>query len=513
LADKAQTRSHMASTLVSPIRIAPRLDYTMLRRVAFGFGLLFVFLSPASPDPLALGVGAFTPWVILRLVGTPTMPAAIAYYLLSQWLQVFARAFLALVDGEPMAQSISGPWVVNAYWYMLASTVALALACKVVLGGIAPPTEENWSAHLYWRPIDVFLVYLASNLIAQSAGLTFGGALFQFFDAIARFKIMAAFLLFSSVMAVGRGWPFLFAVLGVEILSGMTGLLGDFRGVFVFLGTAALATQIRWTSRTSGYAVLTTFALVALALFWTSVKTEYREIATGGAESQALQNSLSDRAEYMLGRVAGAADIDWGLASKALLERLAYVDITGLVINVDLASSEQQSMRQWGDAFSHVFQPRFLFPDKAALSDTEVFIRLTKADLLENMRGGTSISVGYMAENYVDLGFPGMLGGVFAVGLMVALVIRFFFSFDVPWMVRQGAALAFVYAISASGLEISMPKLLGSSVTFAVAYGLAMKFAFPVAQRWLEQRARQAADREATLRRIKGLFRGGGGGI
>ena len=106
-----------------------------------------------------------------------------------------------------------------------------------------------------------------------------------------------------------------------------------------------------------------------------------------------------------------------------------------------------------------------------------------------------------------------MLGGVFAVGLMVALVIRFFFSFDVPWMVRQGAALAFVYAISASGLEVSMPKLLGSSVTFAVAYGLAMKFAFPVAQRWLEQRARQAADREATLRRIKGLFRGGGGGI
>ncbi len=91
---------------------------------------------------------------------------------------------------------------------------------------------------------------------------------------------------------------------------------------------------------------------------------------------------------------------DW--RSKALLERLAYVDITGLVINVDLASSEQPKMRQWGDAISHVFQPRFLFPDKQALSDTEVFIHLTKADIMENMRGGTSISVGYMAENYVD---------------------------------------------------------------------------------------------------------------
>lgn len=500
----------MGSTLATPLQIAPRLDYSMLRKVAFGFGLFFVFISPACPDPLALAAGAFTPWVILRLVGTPTMPAVVAYYLLSQWLQIFARAFLALVDGEPMAQSIFGPWVVNAYWYMLASTVVLAFACKVVLGGIKPPTEENWSAHLYWRPVDVFMVYLGANVLTYMAGFTFGGALYQFFDALARFKIMAAFLLFTSVMSVGRGWPFLFTVLGIEILSGMTGLLGDFRGVFVFLGIAALAAQIRWTVRTTGYACLAVFGLVTLALFWTAVKVEYREMATGGGESQAFQTTLSDRVGYMLGRVAGISDIDWGVASKALLERLAYVDITGLVINVDLASAEQQTMRQWNDAFGHVFQPRFLFPDKQALSDTEVFIRLTKADLLENMRGGTSISVGYMAENYVDFGFPGMLGGVLAVGLLVALVIRFFFSFDVPWMVRQGTALAYVYAICGSGLEVSLPKILGTCITFAVAYGLALKFAFPIGQRWLEQRARQAADREATRRRIKSLFRGGG---
>lgn len=473
-----------------PLRNAPRLDYSLLRRAAFGFGLLFLLVAPASPDPVALGVAAFTPWFILRLVGRPTMPLAIVYYLLSQWLQVFARSLLALVDGEPMAQSIFGPWVLNAYWYMLASTVILAIACRLVLGSIAPPTQQNFDAHLAWRPLDIFLIYLGANIVAQLGAMTLGGGLFQFFESIARFKIVAAFLLFTSVMQTGRGWSFLCAVLVIEIGSGMTGLLGDFRGVFVFLGTAALAAQIRWTLRASASALLAGFALVLLALFWTSVKTEYREYATGGSESQALQLSLADRAEYMLGRVASVGDVDWGLASKALLQRLAYVDITGLVINVDQAGSEASSVRQWRDAFSHVLRPRFLFPDKEALSDTEVYIRLTKADLLENMRGGTSISVGYMAENYVDLGFPGMLVGVFAVGLIVAFVIRFFFSFDVPWMVRQGAALAYVYAISASGLEVSLPKLLGSSVTFAVAYGLILKFAFPIGQKWLDNRAR-----------------------
>ena len=500
----------MASTLASPLRNAPRLDYSLLRRAAFGFGLLFVVISPGSPDPLALGVGAFTPWVILRLVSTPTMPLAIVYYLLSQWLQVFARAFLGLVDGEPMAQSTSGPWVVNAYWYMLASTVVLAIACRLVLGRIAPPDQENWSRHLAWRTSDVFLIYLAANVVSQMAGLFLGGGLFQLFESVARVKIMAAFLVFVAVMQTGRGWGFLFAVLAVEIGVGMTGLLGDFRGVFVFLGTAALAAQIRWTPRTTAYSFLAGFSLVALALFWTSVKTEYREFATGGSESQSLQLSLSDRADYMLKRVTSVGDVNWGLASKALLERLAYVDITGLVINVDLAGSEPSSMRQWGEALNHIFRPRFLFPDKPALSDTEVFIRLTKADFMENMRGGTSISVGYMAENYVDLGFPGMLAGVFAVGLIVSFVVRFFFSFKVPWMVRQGAALAYIYAICASGLEVSLPKLLGSSVTFAIVYGLILKFGFPIGQVWLERRARRTAAEPRPIR-TRGNFRRGGG--
>ncbi len=329
-----------------------------------GFGLFFVFISPACPDPLALGVGAFTPWLILRLVGTPTMPAAIAYYLLSQWLQVFARAFLALVDGEPMANSIYGPWVADAYWYMLASTVTLAFACKVVLGGIKPPTEQNWSAHLYWRPVDVFIVYLGSNVITQFASLTFGGALFSSSMPSLDFKIMAAFLLFTSVMSVSRGWPFLFAVLGIEILSGMTGLLGDFRGVFrvPWHRRAGRADQMDGTHHwLCGAGNLRPGVPRPLLDLGESRVSRHRHRWIGIAGVPVV---IVGPRGYMVGRILGVGDIDWGAASKALLERLAYVDITGLVINVDLASAEQGKMRQWGDAVSHVFQHASFSPTR-----------------------------------------------------------------------------------------------------------------------------------------------------
>ena len=148
------------------------------------------------------------------------------------------------------------------------------------------------------------------------------------------------------------------------------------------------------------------------------------------------------------------------------------------------------------DQVAHVFPPRFLFPDKRSLSDTEVFVRLARGDASEQMRSATSISVGYMSYNYVDLGFPGMLAGVFMIGLVVAAACRYFMALPLPWLVREGIVLAFIYAIGHNGVEISMPKLLGATVLTVVVYALLIKFVFPIALRWLDTKAAVARHQE-----------------
>ncbi len=74
------------------------------------------------------------------------------------------------------------------------------------------------------------------------------------------------------------------------------------------------------------------------------------------------------------------------------------------------------------------------------------------------MRSATSIGVGYMAENFVDLDFPGMLFGIFAIGVAVAAICRYFATLDLPWMVREGLLMAFLYALGSNGVEISLPR-------------------------------------------------------
>ena len=468
-----------------------QLDIAALRRVFLLLAFVLMVAAPFTPDPLEFAVGGFVPWVLMTIIATPTMPAAMAYCLLWQWLQVFARVLVSVTDGEQMAKGLYGPWVVNAYWYMLASLVTLAIAMRMVLGSLRPPTPREASAHLAWGPLELFQFYIFGFVVGTMTLYVRAmiPSLEQPLEALARIKIVTLFMLFVGVFTARRGYVYMFAAIMIEMVIGFSGILGDFRGVFFFLFVAALASRTRWTGRTSLVVAGGAAFLFVLGVFWTSVKMEYRQVATGSMESQAITAPVEVRLGYLGERAANADSIDWTYSTYLLLTRLAYVDIFGSVIGVQSASPEPSQLGQWSDALAHIFQPRFLFPNKPILSDSDVFMRLARVDLSEAVRAGTSISVGYMAENYVDLGFPWMLAGVFLLGCILSLVCRYFMSLRVPWVMREGTVLVFVYMVTQNGVETSLPKVLGVIVMGFVVYVGLVRFAYPVAWRWLDRKS------------------------
>ena len=470
---------------------ARRFDLDFLKRACFYVAVALLIVAPMSPDPLAFGAGALVPWIIMQIVVRPGVPISVAYLFLYQWLQIFARALQSVIDGEAIGAGVYGPNVARAYWYMLASLIVMAIGLRLALGTPKPATPQDRAAHLEWRPMDLFVMYIAMLFVAVACRFLSGmiPALEQPIDAFGRLKIVILFMLFCSVMMSGRGGNLMMAAFGFELVMGFGGLLSDFRGIFIYLAMAALASRVAVKGTTVAMGIVGFAFLLYLALFWTSVKAEYREYATGSSDSQNLKISIDDRFGYLGSRFANSADIDWSQSAYAFVNRLAYVDIFGSVIGVQETSPEAAIMRQWTDAIEHVTKPRFLFPGKAALSDTEVYIRLARGDASEQLRLGTSISVGYIAENFVDLGFPGMLGGMFVIGLLCGLVVRYCTSMKIPWVLREGVVLAFVYGIAQNGVEMSLPKLLGALVMFCLVYGLLNRFAFPVGLNWLKERS------------------------
>jgi hypothetical protein len=467
------------------------LDLNSLKRAFFYIAIALMFIAPFSPDPLALAVGAAVPWVILQIIARPGMPASVVYLFIWQWLQTFTRVLQSMVDNESIANGLYGPNVARAYWYMLAGLVVMALALRLVLGNLKPPTVQDRRAHFEWRPLDLFSLYVGMLFLAVACryAAAFVPALDQPLDAVSRLKVVLLFMLFVTVMTTGRNANLLWGAVALEIVLGFTGLLSDFRGVFIYLAMAALASRVPLKGTTVAAGLACAGFLIFLALFWTSVKSEYREFATASSDSQNVKVSLDARFGYLGNRLISPDAIDWNLASYALLARLAYTDIFGSVIGVQETAPEPVFVRQWQDAVEHVFKPRFLLPGKAALSDTEVYVRLARGDSSEQMRLGTSISVGYMAENFVDFGFPGMLGGLFVIGLMYGVIIRYFMTLKMPWVLREGVVLGFVMGVAHNGVEMSLPKIFGAMVMFALVYTLLARFVFPQALNWLKGRA------------------------
>ena len=488
-----------------------RLDFGMLRRVFISLGLVLLLISPMAPDPIAFAVGGLIPAVLIQIVSTPTMPAGILYFLFWQWLQIFARAFQGVIDGMSMSRSVYGQSIEDAYWYMMASVIVLAGAVRIVLGNIPAPTERNRLAHLNWRPIDVFMLYMASFVLSLATNqiIRFVPSLYQQFDALGKLKTAVLLLLFTVVLGSNKGYQFLFAALGIELVMGFTGLLSEFRGVFIVLAISAVAARVKWTSVTTIAAVGWLVALLGLALFWTAVKTDYRAVATEASlrieeeVTQEITASFEDRIGFILDRVINPGEIDWGDAAYALVARLAYVDIFGSVVSVRDTLRDDPTLEQWSDALSHVFQPRFLFPNKASIVDSAVYFKLTRADPTEVFRINTSISVGYMGENYYDLQFPAMLVGIFVVGFVVALVARYFMYLKLPWMVREALVMGFIFTVAGTGVEAALPKIIGSAVMFFVVYALLIRFAFPTGLRWLDSRSNEARELESRLKQVQ----------
>lgn len=470
---------------------APRLDLELIRRSLFYFAIANFVVAPFTPDPLAYGAGAFVPFLLTTIVGRPATPKAVGFFLLWHWGQVFARAIQSVLDGESMAASIDGPDVLYAYWYALASLITLAVAFRLVLGTLRSPTFSEYHAHERWRPSDlvtVYLVAIAASLAFIFLGRSVPGA-DQPFQAAAQVKVIALFLLCTYVFTTGLGRGALLAAIAIEILVGFTGFLADFRAVFIYVAVAAVAARIKWSGAATAAALAWLAVLLTLALFWTSVKVEYREYATGSEDSQQIKVPLEQRMTYLGERMLDLGGTKWSETSYVLLTRLAYIDIFGQVIGVDRGVREPIVVRQWKDALAHVFQPRFLFPNKPVLTDSDVFMRLARSDPMEQIRLGTSISVGYIAENYVDLGFPGMLAGIFGLGLLFAMVVRYFMTRPLPWMLREAIIMGLVFNSAGTGMEVSLPKLLGATLMFFLVWSVMASLALPVAMRWLDRRA------------------------
>jgi hypothetical protein len=329
-----------------------RFDFAFLRKGAVYFAIALLLVAPFSRDPIATVFCGIVPWALISLVDRPGMPAAAVYYLLWQWTQVATRLLLAFIDGESMGDGIYGWNVYRAFWYSMASLVVVALAFRLALSGVRPPTDDKLDEHLGWEPSSLFWLFLATSVLSAVASFAaaLSPALAPALGAVGALKYVVLFVLFATVVSTSNGSKWLVTAVAIEVVLGFGGFFSGFKEVFIVLVLAALSVRVtlRTGNMIGGFAAIAT--LLLLGLFWTAVKSEYRYVVSGYSGAQAVTVSASERAGLPLAKAFNPGEIDWGLATDQLLRRIAYIDFFGAVIGNTELAPEPESLGRWRDS-------------------------------------------------------------------------------------------------------------------------------------------------------------------
>ena len=258
-----------------------------------------------------------------------------------------------------------------------------------------------------------------------------------------------------------------------EVVVGFLGFHAAFKKPIMIALTAALAAYgtLRWRGRQLAVAVACGLLLAAFSVLWMAMRPMHREFL------QAEGDLWGHRDASAVERLRNSADILARLDATAMAsgvtavsERASYVDYFAVAYHRVPARQAHEHGALLMSALKHIVHPRLLFPDKEALTHDSDIVRKYAGVRVAGLEQGTSISLGYIPEAYVDWGVPGMFVPIFAYGFLLATLAAAILKLGGGGRVALGCATV-VVLFSTAGLETSTAKLLGATLMGAAVLG------------------------------------------
>ncbi|GMT41183.1 MAG: hypothetical protein IEMM0001_1918 [bacterium] len=460
---------------------------TSLKKFTFVWLLAGLFFAISSENTLlTLAAFGLVP-LFFKLHWSPRQFPILLFILGMQWLQVTMKIFHANVMGEPVENLFVSSSITQAIWYSMAGLLVLALGMRAGAG------VRSHTVHTFNRMYEFSLRQLwFAYLVSMIAGVLLKATIFaipqltQILLPLLNIRWVFFLLLLISVLLKRKGYQMVFIAVAFEVIIGFTGYFSQFKTVFYYLLVGYFAIRPKIGKREIILGSLMLSLVLLLSLFWTSVKVEYRVFLNQGTGQQTVDRTVGERFSWLGNAIVDDSQSSIGDSAENLASRVAYTDFFGYTIMWVPSRVDYQYGAVWGAAIRHILQPRLLFPDKPSLpSDSEQTMQYT-GQFLASGEQGTSISIGYMGESYIDFGFPGMLIPIFLVGLLYGLIYRYFILRETGNGVAS--ALVVVCLMGVIQLEMQSVKLLGSIVMTFIVYALLLKYIVPIFLPFLKRR-------------------------
>lgn len=457
-----------------------------LGSLKIGIGVILA-LSLFTINPTATFFAIlFVPFAT-KLLWRKNEPPILFVALMMQWSQVCLKIFYADYLYKDFSELFTYYQNIDkAYYYSLTSLYVICIGIFFIIHKL-PQLErpdftkklENYNlkkivtlyiAAIFFTP---FLV-IFSHLIPGSQ---------QFFIKLQDLKWAIFFFFFTYYFIFDKNKKLFYAILMGEIIFSLTGYFSSFKDFFI----VAIVLYV-FVKRTYTYVNYALFGLLIVLLFnlmivWQYVKPEYRSYLSGGERAQVVTVSKTDALEKLYELTKNAENLKYEDGITNLLDRLTYIDIFSASTSFVPLNRPHEHGRLWLDAIKRILMPRVLFPEKSIINDSEKTITYTGVGFAGES-SGTSVSLGYVTESYIDFGFPGMLIPLLLWGVVIGLSYKCILlkSYNRIW----GYAFLVPFIFQIHLFETALDKMVGSFFAFFLIYIFLNKFVIPRLDNYLK---------------------------
>ncbi len=437
-----------------------------------GVAILALAGAAASPSPLivllvggVLALGVFLLW-------PPTDAPVLLLPFGLQWLSVAIKPLQTALTGRPLDSLADyGEYLTPGAYPAIAGVAALGLGMWL---GARRSARIDWGRTLardaaVWPQaliIPIALVLIVAGHALAVLSIVAGPAR-QIFLAFGGARHAGLFLLAYWCLLKGKALGLLSVVVALEVVFGLTGFFADFRESLLTLLAAAAAARPRLGLRSILGATVVLTLILGVAIFWSSIKIDYRTFLNEGTGQQVVTRPLGERLSYVGQAVDEFNDDQFQAGVRALVARVSYIDMLACTMSRVPNILPYENGARLGEAALNMVKPRIFFPDKPPTPDDSE-VTATYTGLRFDLSVGTSVSIGYLGELYIDFGSVGAVIGAFVIGVFAGCVYGILRSY-------RGIPLFFTYGIATMAMlpfiffDFDLVRFLGSALTVFIS--------------------------------------------
>lgn len=281
---------------------------------------------------------------------------------------------------------------------------------------------------------------------------------------------------FQCVLKNRRKGEFYFFI-ALEFIMGFYSFFSDFKTVLFFVAALYISLINRMTIQK-----FITGAVIGIFVFfggtiWTTVKVEYRSFLNKGAVSQNVSVSQNEALSKLYEITNSQEKKATSSATEKFLDRLQATYNFSKAIDRVPAILPYQNGRNWTETFEFIFTPRLLNPNKPQLDASKKASKYTGLNYA-GIAQGTSFSLGYFADCYIDFGPYGMMIILFLIGCLFGITYYYYLRNLSKNFIFNYSLVCALY-MRYFALEMDNTFFIGSLITDLLTYFLLSKFFFP----------------------------------